>query len=259
MAVTEKGAPKVVSLERSLPQQEAEIRALRGALRIETMLAEALACRSRGLIRTVEILSRRALDEARDVEDARARLQTLAWRMRGALAVGEIAPAGGAESMAQVAARTLEPFETGEGPRMVWSGPAVVLSHEAARLMGLTLFELASRSLRHGALALAEGRAAVAWRRRPDGALRLNWREYGAAPDSEGLRRGAGSVLLPLLTERFGGRLRVRVTPFGLDASLVVPPRDLIAPVIPLAVSGQPPVDPGSDPGSGSGAGRSRA
>lgn len=229
MALMEKGPAAVSSLGRSEPAREAEIRALRGALRVETRLAEALACRTRGLISTFELLTQRALDGSRDLEEARARLDALGDRIRAALEAGEAAWRR-ERDLEHIAERTLAPFETGEGPRISWSGPAVALGAEAARLAALTFFELASRSLRHGALALAEGRASVEWRRTAEGGLRIVWREYGAPPDSEGLRGGAGGSLLPLLVDRFGAPLRVHVTPFGLEAALLVPERDLDAP-----------------------------
>lgn len=229
MPVPEKGAPPALRPLGVPPGPAVEIAALRGALRIETRLAEALATRSRSLIEVVDALSRRALAEARDIADARVRLDRLSAGMRLALDAGETVRPG---SLADLAERTLCVFEVGEGPRIVCDGPPVALSGDAARLIGLTLFELASRSVRHGALRLAEGRASVHWSSR-DGGLRLCWREYGATPTSEALRGAVGGALLPLLSERFGAPLRVKATPFGLRAELTVPAAEIVSRDIP--------------------------
>lgn len=84
-------------------------------------------------------------------------------------------------------------FEVGEGPRIVCEGPQVSLSGDAARLIALTLFELASRSMRHGALTLPDGRASVGWAMQAGGGLRLFWREYGAATASESCAAASGA------------------------------------------------------------------
>lgn len=222
MVVFEKGGQPALRLAgaRPVPAPEVEIAALRGALKLETRLAEALAARSRGLIEVVEALSGQALSGARDLAEARARLADLSARMRLALEAGETARA---DCLTDLAERTLSVFEAGEGPRIVCAGPPVSLSGDAARLIGLTLFELASRSMRHGALALPEGRASVGWSMQAGGGLRLSWREYGATVASEALRSGVGGALLPLLSEQFGAPLKVKVTPFGLRAELTVP------------------------------------
>lgn len=258
MTGIEKGGPAPLRLATAAAAGagagSAEIQALRGALRLETRMAEALACRSRGLLDLVETLARRALSEAGDIAEARLRLDLLSQRMHEALEAGE---AGGSGGISALAARTLAVFDTCEGPRIGWGGPEVRLSSEAARLVALALFELAARSLRHGALALPEGRAGVRWRLRREGGLRVIWREYGAPPGSEALRGGAGGALLPLLCERFGGPLRVRATPFGLRAEFAVPASDLAlgpAEIVPLRGELQPP----AASASGSGGGRSR-
>lgn len=205
-----------------------ERRALRAALRAETWIAEALAQRSRGLVDLVEALARRALAEASDIGDASARLDCLSRQMREALAAGESAPADG-DDLTRIVARSLAPFEAGEGPRIAASGPAVGLSAGAAPLVGLTLFELAALSTRRGALSVPEGRVVVSWLRAAGG-LRLSWRDIGGPPVGEGPRLGAAAGLLPLLEERFGAPLRVRPGALGLRAELTLPEAELAPP-----------------------------
>lgn len=262
MTGIEKGGPAPLRLARApaagSAAGSAEIQALRGALRLESRLAEALACRSRGLLDLVEALARRALSESHDIAEARLRLGRLSERMHAALEAGETWETGEPAGLAALAERTLAVFDAWEGPRIGWAGPELRLSPEAAQLVGLALFELAARSLRHGALALPDGRAGVYWRLRREGGLRVIWREYGAPPDSETLRAGTGGALLPLLCERFGAPLLVRATPFGLRAEFVVPASDL-APGPAEVVRLRRGVQASSGLASGSGGGRSSA
>lgn len=200
--------------------------ALRAALITETRIAEALAQRSRGLVDLVESLAHRALDDASDIAEARSRLNALVRKLRDGLAAGEAAEAG---ELRRLAETTLAAFDFGAGPRIAIDGPAVVIGPDARRLVSLALFDLASRSERFGALADPEGRVSLDWRLERGGGLRLVWREFGVRPGVERLRRGAGGPLIEILTERFGGPLRVTVAPCGLEAELVLPARDVTA------------------------------
>jgi two-component sensor histidine kinase len=210
----------------SPPTRRGEVEALRAALHAETSIAEALAQRSRSLIDVVGALARRALREAGDVAEAEKGLDLLSRRLRAALAAGEAAPAGDLRALAE---RTLAPFETAAGPRIHVAGRPVALQADAARLVALVLFDFAGRSERFGALSDPAGRVTLAWAPAADGGLNLRWREHGGPP-ADRLRRAAGAGLLQLIEERFGAPLRVRATPSGLSADLVLPARALRRP-----------------------------
>jgi two-component sensor histidine kinase len=199
--------------------------ALRAALATETRIAEALAQRSRGIVDLVESLACRALDDAADIGEARRRLHALARGLRDGLAAGETAEAG---DLRRLAESTLVAFDFGPGPRIAIAGPAVVLGADARRLVALALFDLAARSERFGALADPQGRVSLDWSPERGGGLRLVWREFGGLPGVERMRRGAGGPLIELLTERFGGPLRLDVAPGRLDAVLTLPARDVV-------------------------------
>lgn len=204
--------------------------ALRAALVTETRIAEALAQRSRGMLALVERLAQQALAESADIPEARQRLDGLCRSMRGALASGETATEGDLRALAE---ETLGAFDMAAGPRILIEGPAVALDPEARRLVSLALFDLASRSERYGALGLADGRVALAWTAEAGGGLRLTWREFGARPAAELLRRGSGGALQALLADSFGAPLRERAAPFGLVAELFLPARVVRDPAAP--------------------------
>jgi len=205
------------------PTDSAE--SLRAALVTETRIAEALAQRSRTVLDTVDRLVRCALADAADIPEARRRLETLTRSLRAGLAAGETAEAG---DLRRLAESTLAGFDFGPGPRIAFEGESVALAPEARRLVALTLFDLASRSVRFGALADPMGRASLDWRAAPGGGLLLTWREFGAVGDAGRMRRGAGGPLLELLGQRFGGPLRLRVVPGGLVAELLLPAADIL-------------------------------
>lgn len=175
---------------------------------------------------TVDSLARRALAGASDIADARQKLDLLTRSLREGLAAGETAEAGDLRKLAET---TLAAFDLGAGPRIAVEGPAAVLAPEARQLVALALFDLASRSEQFGALSTPLGRVLLDWRARRGAGMRLTWREFGVAPGGAGrMRRGAGGPLLELLSQRFGGPLRVRATPSGLVAELTLPAGDVL-------------------------------
>ncbi len=200
--------------------------ALRAALRTETRIAEALAQRSRGLVDLVEGLARRALDGAADIPDARRRLDIVARSLREGLDAGSVAQAGDLRKLVET---TLAAFDFDEGPRISIEGPPAILTPQARRLVALTLFDLASRSERFGALATRNGRVAVDWRQSHDRSIRMCWREVGGDPKVAPILRGAGGPLLEMLKERLGWPLSFRSGDHGLEAELVIPSHVLLS------------------------------
>ncbi len=81
-------------------------------------------------------------------------------------------------------------------PRVMLSGPQVLLDPKAAQPLAMALHELASNAVEHGALSVPEGRLLVAWQVDPNGPwLQLTWQELG------------GPVVVPPSRAGFGGRV----------------------------------------------------
>ncbi len=120
----------------------------------------------------------------------------------------------------------LAPFRDagGAGPRVILSGPPVWLASVAVQPLAIVLHELATNAVKHGALSVAEGRLDVSWRREPDGALTIDWRERGAPVAVSG-RVGFGTrVLETTMRSQLQGSLERDWRPDGLAARLRVPP-----------------------------------
>ena len=77
------------------------------------------------------------------------------------------------------------------------SGPDCALAPRAAEAIGMALHELATNSLKYGALSADGGRVAIAWETRPDKAgLKIDWREEGGPAVSPPARTGFGTTLI---------------------------------------------------------------
>jgi PAS domain S-box-containing protein len=207
-----------------------------GALRVVTERKEAeerqrlllleLSHRVNNTLAVVQSLAARSFADGRTTAEAREvftrRLRALAaahslltaseWRGAGLRAVVE----------AELAAH---------GPRTSASGPDLDLTPKAALALALTVHELATNAVKHGALSAEGGRVEVAWRVDPapasaaKAALRLTWRELGGLPvPGEPPRRGFGRVLLEQgLRHELGGDVVMEFRADGLRWELRLP------------------------------------
>lgn len=111
--------------------------------------------------------------------------------------------------------------------RYALGGPAVRLHAKGAESLGLAMHELATNSLKFGALAAPNGRLAVSWlvTGRPSPRLQLTWVESGvtivsAAPR----RRGFGQELIECtLPYELGARANLAFDPGGVRCTIDTP------------------------------------
>ncbi|MBL0933890.1 MAG: PAS domain S-box protein [Rhizobiaceae bacterium] len=113
------------------------------------------------------------------------------------------------------------------GTRILVDGPAEELSPGNAQTLGMALHELATNSLKYGALSNETGRVHINWRREqaPDGPqFELEWREEGGPPVSEPDRKGFGQTMLfSHLALAFSGKVDLDYATAGLQWRLVAP------------------------------------
>ncbi|MGU3664892.1 sensor histidine kinase [Methylobacterium sp. A49B] len=107
-----------------------------------------------------------------------------------------------------IADQALRPFlgETALGetaddatPRITLAGPDLRLPPEGALALTMILHELCTNAVKHGALSVPGGRAALSWVRETDAGaptLRITWRERGGPPVAPPARSGFGTRLL---------------------------------------------------------------
>jgi two-component sensor histidine kinase len=103
------------------------------------------------------------------------------------------------------------------------SGPDLNLSPRAAELIGMALHELATNSLKYGALSSDSGRVNVAWVVE-GGEVTLQWCERGGPPVSPPSRKGFGTTLICDVPQRyFGGTSTIAYSADGVCWTLTAP------------------------------------
>lgn len=102
--------------------------------------------------------------------------------------------------------------------------PAFV-SADVARVLGLTLHELATNAVRHGALSTTGGRVAVSARPVEDGGrLHIDWREHGGPPVGMPAHRGYGRRLIEeALVYETAGRVQLDFPADGVRCHIDLP------------------------------------
>jgi two-component sensor histidine kinase len=103
-------------------------------------------------------------------------------------------------------------------------GPPVNLALRQALSLSMAIHELATNSMKYGALSTAGGEVTVRWTLEPiegDDCLRLRWTEAGGPRVSPPARRGFGSQLIEeVLAMDFGGKVNLCYAPQGLHFEL---------------------------------------
>jgi PAS domain S-box-containing protein len=87
------------------------------------------------------------------------------------------------------------------GSRIAVQGPKLRLKAASAQAIGLALHELATNAGKYGALATDIGRVDVRWARDGD-AFTMSWTEREGPPVSAPKRRGFGTIVMEVMTER---------------------------------------------------------
>ncbi len=123
--------------------------------------------------------------------------------------------------LTDVVTRQLALF-VGEGSdRLVLTGPHVMLSASAAESIGLALHELATNSVKYGALSKPEGKVRVVWSLKQNGAspqLSLQWQEEnGPLIKEQPNRKGFGSrIIETLVAHSVSGKATIEYLPEGV-------------------------------------------
>jgi two-component sensor histidine kinase len=180
--------------------------------------------RVRSLLTLVRSIVRRMVETSVSIEDCAAhlegRLGALA-RVQGFLLR---APNAGVDLEELVRSEFLAQSVRDEHLQV--GGPRVVLGAKEAETLGLTLHELATNSIKFGALGRKGDALSVRWRL--EGPQRtqvvLDWRECGERMPRVIQRKGFGFEVIELLFPyELGGTSSVAVDPLGLHCSLSFP------------------------------------
>lgn len=126
-------------------------------------------------------------------------------------------------SLSELLDSETEPYRTHAPDRVRISGPTTFLDAGKVMPIGLILNELATNSLKHGALSTFRGKVQISWAML-SGSLFLSWKESDGPRIDASPTLGLGSSLLKRIVERYlGGTLECLFDVEGAQYSVVVP------------------------------------
>src|SRR6185503_1114923 len=126
----------------------------------------------------------------------------------------------------ELLAVVLEPFLSRAKDNIKIEGSPAWVLPELTQSLALTLHELATNALKHGALSVPTGHVTVAWTIEAGSAptrLQLLWRERGGPPVKQPTTRGFGLTVLQAAASDVGARAEFRFDRDGFAYSLAGP------------------------------------
>lgn len=114
-------------------------------------------------------------------------------------------------------------FASRANQQVAIEGPGCAVTPRGAEILGMALHELATNSLKYGALSIPKGRVAIGWNM-VDGRFHMNWDECGGPPVAPPERRGFGTQLIVEIPKRsLGARVELRFERSGITWELDSP------------------------------------
>ncbi len=192
----------------------------------QRFLLQELSHRSKNLLSIVQAIADQTLRNCNDLTEFQNRFD---GRLRGLAASNTLLARGDwrGSSLRTLIELQLAPFIGLPSPQLEMRGPKVDLTAEAAQAIGLALHELATNSVKHGALSVPQGRLSISWeadRARGAERLKLDWRERGGPIVTVPKRTGFGHVVMKKMIEQaVQGTVEINFDREGLQWSLQAP------------------------------------
>jgi PAS domain S-box-containing protein len=125
--------------------------------------------------------------------------------------------------VARLVAEELAPYRSTDPARVITEGPPVFLTSEKAQSLALALHELATNSVKYGALSASEGLLKVIWEASRDVVV-LHWQESGGPPVKAPASQGFGTKIMNAsIRHQIGGNVTWDWRPSGLHCMLQIP------------------------------------
>jgi PAS domain S-box-containing protein len=185
-----------------------------------------LSHRTKNLLAIILAIERQTARSTGTLDEFHARFSA---RLRALEASLDLLVARGWErvSVAALARSQLSVFTDPEDERLLIEGPEVTLDVKAVEALGMSLHELATNAMKHGALGPAGGGIRLSWRVDRSGAgasLAIRWDESSPAIAGPPERTGFGHLVVTRLTERkLGATVEVDFRPGRLSWHAVLP------------------------------------
>ena len=177
--------------------------------------------RTKNLLTVVQAIAR---NTARST-DTGAFLDTFSSRLAGLAASNDllVSKDWSAVSLSALVGGQFEIIGVAQDSRVAFDGPPIQVCPQHAQTIGIALHELATNSLKYGALSDPAGRLTVSWAGLAQAHWRMEWREYvpRQVPTPEG--KGFGHALIVDMVERaVGGKVQMEFGAHGLVWALEV-------------------------------------
>lgn len=118
-------------------------------------------------------------------------------------------------------------FPLADEKRFRSQGAPIAISGDIAETLALALHELATNSLKYGALSTPTGAIEISWRASSMHGLEIEWAEIDGPPVTAPQRRGYGTRFIEGALKTKGGNSVLHFDAAGLRAILTVPPSEL--------------------------------
>jgi two-component sensor histidine kinase len=185
---------------------------LRRRDRERELLIQEMQHRGRNTYAVVESIVRTTLVNDRASADA------IAGRVRAVSSANDLVNKSDEKMVPLPALLSLE-FAPNPETRLRASGPAVEVSSDAARKLGLVFHELVTNAMKHGALANPDGRVVVDWQAEGR-VVHLTWREQNGPPVSPPQRQGFGTMIVTESLKSLSGGTAFAFDPDGLRCEM---------------------------------------
>jgi two-component system, chemotaxis family, CheB/CheR fusion protein len=192
----------------------------------QRMLAAELSHRIKNTLTVVAAIATQTGKHASNLEEY---LKTFLGRLRSLAATHELLSRtewADAPLHAMIE-RELAPLAEADGQRLTFSGPPVELTPRAAVSFGMVLHELATNSIKYGALSIPEGRLQVSWELRQQKApaqLELRWVESGGPAPTASAQHGFGLEFIERAVQsELEGTAEIAFERTGLRCTITVP------------------------------------
>lgn len=134
--------------------------------------------------------------------------------------------------LSELIQKHLQMFVQANRENLEISGPTVYVNANAAQALGLAMHELATNSVKYGALSSSAGKISVVWAYEPDGGtprLALTWKETGGPPVKPPERKGFGHFVMErMAAQSLDGEVNIQFLPGGLVWKISMPASNIV-------------------------------
>lgn len=192
----------------------------KGTEKHQRFLMRELTHRSKNLLAIVQSMARQTARSAASLKDFETEYMQ---RLQGLAASHDLLVnqnwAGA--PLNELIRRQVDSFVEANRANLAISGPDLMVSAKAAQAIGLALHELATNSMKYGALSTSKGKVSIDWEFHHDGdapeRIRLKWEDHDGPPVKPPTRKGFGHFVIDrMATQSLNAKVTIDFRPEGL-------------------------------------------